>query len=1294
MLPESWQHDDLVMRLVEQALARRPAEREAYVRTECAGNSQLFQEVWNYVAAEERMNGFLLKPLYQGSQDTLPPTIPDRAALEPEPRPADLPGILGGRFRVLSRLGAGGFGDVYRVIDDAAGREPLALKVLRSPDAAALQYFKREFRALAGMNHRNIVALHELISDGDRWMFTMEFVEGVDLLQFFATCPKADWEAHLCSCLAQLADGLQALHERNLLHRDLKPSNVLVTGAARLVLLDFGLVHGFGDSFPEAATIAGTPNYMSPEQAIGEPLRQPSDWYAVGVMLYQILTGQLPFVFDSHEVLRTKQFERPVPPSQIATAVPEKLSELCIRLLDPDPLQRAGYADVLSAVTGQPVVPVREQTGTGLFVGRKKPLRQLQAAYLLAEDHPVLVHVCGPSGMGKTALLQEWMGHLRNERTALVFAGRCYEGESIPYKAIDDLVDNIAQHLRRLPRERVEQFLPRNFAALVEMFPILSPFLSSRMTMSGKLRPADLRTRAFDAFRELLGRLSEHYRISLVIDDLQWGDPDGCATLSALLSSSDSPPILVVLAYRSEDIGASSWLKELRDGAGPQYRRTTMFIDLDRLESAEAAEFARSLLAWPENSATVHHVVEQSGGNPFLIHEMVRWINARGSDSSLGPFSLADVVRSRVTELTPECRHLLELVAVAGQPTELSILKTAAGIGNMLAARDQLVAARLVRLRYMHGHDEIEVYHDRIRTTITTELDAAALVVRHREIASGLEAAAASDPERIAIHYEKAQEPNTSSRYALEGARRAVKVLAFHRAAGLFEMALRSQALDEAERRAAHKECADALANTGRGPEAAEHYLAAGVGVAIDEQLECNLRAAEQLLYTGHIDRGLTIFGTILGQVGVAWPKKPSWMYLQLLLRRAQLRVRGLRWRETAAVNLPRSVLLKIDTCGAVAVGLSLVDIARGATLQSTSLLLALRAGEPGRIARALAMEAAYRSTAGIKAQNSVERLLALARELSGRAGDPRAIGLTGVIAAACAWNSGRWEECYVRAQAARKALEERHERIAWERDTASIFEVDGLRWMGRWAAMKALLPELLKDARARGDLYAEAILQMHGGSCAALANDDPEGASAGLAILDHWSNTGFHVEHLVEMHNQIEIAMYRRRGREAAALTSKRWPALRKSLLLRVQSFRIQMRSLRGRAAICAALEETSVVGRGQLLRMARRDSCAIKREGAVWGRALAELIEGGIESLKGRRERAMHAFRCAEASANAANMIQHAAAARYAQAILIGGDTGRLLLETAYRVLSAEGIANPERLCAVMAPGLRPSS
>ena len=130
-------------------------------------------------------------------------------------------------------------------------------------------------------------------------------------------------------------------------------------------------------------------------------------------------------------------------------------------------------------------------------------------------------------------------------------------------------------------------------------------------------------------------------------------------------------------------------------------------------------------------------------------------------------------------------------------------------------------------------------------------------------------------------------------------------------------------------------------------------------------------------------------------------------------------------------------------------------------------------------------------------------------------------------MTAACAWNAGRWQTCYEVACAAREQLRERHERVTWERDTASIFEVDALRWMGQWSVMKAILPGLIEDARYRGDLYAETILQMHGGSCACLADDEPDRAREGLQILGRWSNTGFHIEHLVDIHNQVEIALY-----------------------------------------------------------------------------------------------------------------------------------------------------------------------
>jgi serine/threonine protein kinase len=209
-----------------------------------------------------------------------------------------------GRFVVRGTLGAGGAGVVYRAFDRQLQRE-VALKVLRQASGRDLYRFKREFRALADIVHPNLVALHELHAAGGDWYFTMELVEGVSFIdwvrpargmtigpqrtrQDIVASPPND--ARLRGALVQLVDALIALHRAGKLHRDLKPSNVLVTAQGRVALLDFGLVTGMAEGDPERLAV-GTPVYMSPEQAADQPLDEASDWYSVGCMLHEALTG-------------------------------------------------------------------------------------------------------------------------------------------------------------------------------------------------------------------------------------------------------------------------------------------------------------------------------------------------------------------------------------------------------------------------------------------------------------------------------------------------------------------------------------------------------------------------------------------------------------------------------------------------------------------------------------------------------------------------------------------------------------------------------------------------------------------------------------------------------------------------------------------------------------------------------------------------------------------------------------------------------------------------------------------
>jgi serine/threonine protein kinase len=246
----------------------------------------------------------------------------------------------------------GGMGVVYEAFDKARSAR-IALKSLRQLDATALYRFKKEFRALCDISHRNLVELHDLFGDGDEWFFTMELVVGTTFLKYVrregsagATkrsmpvredVERADHkqnaltsatetvempvgpstptsstvladarrigfdEPRLRETMRQLAEGVCALHGAGKLHRDLKPSNVLVAEDGRVVICDFGLVRSVDavDDHTSDDRLTGTPAYMSPEQSFNEPLTEASDWYAVGVMLYEALTGRRPHLVNS-----------------------------------------------------------------------------------------------------------------------------------------------------------------------------------------------------------------------------------------------------------------------------------------------------------------------------------------------------------------------------------------------------------------------------------------------------------------------------------------------------------------------------------------------------------------------------------------------------------------------------------------------------------------------------------------------------------------------------------------------------------------------------------------------------------------------------------------------------------------------------------------------------------------------------------------------------------------------------------------------------------------------------------
>ena len=1247
------------------------------------------------------------------------------------------------RFAVQRCLGSGSFGTVYDVFDRERGA-PVALKVLKQADPAAIYRFKKEFRALADVTHSNLVELYELMSEGARWFFTMELVDGADFLSHVRgetsplrvssvigpseeleaetldvefPAPQADrvltldW-GRLRSSLLQLAEGLSALHASGRVHRDIKPQNVLVTRDGRVVILDFGLVAELTPAPVDRSTglhAVGTPAYMSPEQATGLAVNEASDWYSVGVILYEALTGVLPFQGQTLELLARKLQEQPIPPSERAPGIPADLDLLCRQLLSREEKERPSGVEILQRLRGNEGVPQSSiahrprPSQRAPFVGRKEHLAALHDAFVRTKTgRPVVLVVRGSSGMGKSTLVRHFLSELvGRESTAVVLDGRCYERESMPYKALDSLIDALSQYLRRLPPHEAEALLPRDVLTLTRLFPVLGRVeVVSRARRKEQEIPdsQELRRRAVAALRELLARLADRVPLVLFIDDLQWGDPDSAGLLSAILGPPDPPPLLLIGCTRIRDLdapGKGSFLPSDAPGMEDDPLSNPEELFVEQFSPEEAEELARRLLLSGGQSAAemADPIALESHGNPLFLDELVRAsLSEQGSGHPAVPLTLHDLVGGRVSRLPDEARRLLEVVAVAGEPVERSVAFLAADLESHGAEAVTLLrASGLVRSSRMKGLDVLETSHDYVRETVVRGLSAEALKSHHLWLARALEGRGQADPESLAVHFHAAEEANTAAEYATRAARQAFEALAFDRAARLYSLAL-ELGTDGTKTRPLRVALGDALANAGRGAEAADAYIAAVQGASAPESVELKRRAAEQLLRTGHVDRGLAVIREVLRAVGMTLPGGPRRALLSALFRMAWIRLRGIGFHERDASQVPAELLLRIDVCWSVVLGLGLIDTIRSNDYEARHLLLALRAGEPYRLARALAFHAGFSATGGGRrsgrSRRRTERLRNASVSLATRIGHPHALALsTGVASGMIAFLEGRWRTAHELLDRAEGILRDRCTNVSWELDTVRFYSLRSLVFMGRFEEISLRLPSYVGDAHSRGDLFAEINLRTRVSANSLLALDKVERAREEFReMLPLWSHHGYHVQHYYNLHGQAEIDLYEGNPKAAWGRVAADWPRFKRSLLRRVQLIFLESAYLHARTVLAAVAAGEIPANR---LTLAERDARQIDRESMPWSDPFAQLIRASAAALRGDVPGAVDLLGYAESGFEATDQGLYAAVARFRRAQLVGGSEGERLMADAEAWMKKERVVNPARLCMAFAPG-----
>ena len=1278
MIPVWWQRAKQYFVEWESLTA---SQRESLLRRLMAEEPEVSRALERLLANADERTGPLDQPAFALIQSCLDFSLSgSEALLSAPPKEDTFP--TSERFRVIRKLGSGGMGAVFEVFDNVLSAR-VAAKTLRRASPVGISLFKHEFRNLANIHHPNLVTLYEFFSQENTWFYTMDLVIGIDPLLYvhrLSTDTISEERIRLVRQLSrQLCRGIAAIHAAGKLHRDIKPRNILVTEAGRVVLLDFGLVRD--TSSPDDAHLAGTASWMSPEQAKGTPLSTSSDWYAFGVVLYELLTGTLPPAAHSR-LWGDPDTSQPVAPADMSP-VPEELSALCMSLLELPAERRPTEQEILTCL-GEPAedeplhLLSRSHETLSYLVGREAEVSALHRAYQqLEKGESVSVLIDGQPGIGKSALVHHFLNQVAEGPSVVVVRGRCYERESVPFNALDSMIDDLAPQLREHLRSALQELNSIDVAALCRVFPVLQWLDRTPREQTRSIDGLELQSRAFRALREIFVRLGRMKRVVCFIDDLHWGDVDSAFAIRELLLQPGAPTLLLIMTARPEEPYRSPCLQQLLDGAEGTTLEHRVEIHLSALPPSSAAELAGSLMAQSHPTEDVRELAEsiarESGGNPFFISEIAQYAAGQTSPgSSLPRLSLQAIMSERVQRLPLPARRLIETVALAFQPLRsIDAISATAADDKSLNWIALLHANHFLRAPANSSFEYVEPFHDRVREVVIANIPVAAQREGHIRLAHTLEQSGHAGPETLALHFEHGGEMEVAGGYFEKAGRSAARALAFNRAARLFTRALELAKFTEPQQAEVTRELASSLANAGHGREAADVYARVAHEPTLEGLLSLS-RSGYHYAASGHVDEGKRAFALVLRQVRLRLPLHPA--LASFLLMPVRLRLTGRRLQRSLPQRTPTTALqlARIDACWMIGTGLGLVELSTGALFTSYALHLALKAGEPFRIARSLSWEAAIRASQSKKGKTAAQGLFAVCRERVLQTMDPAPAAMLALTEGQAYFSNGRWTEALSSFEEARKLFENRCTGVAFELATLQGFKLQTLVYLGEYNALRTLTPELLDAARIHRDRYLETFIRGTIQPLLLLADDKPDQARESiLRALSDWPARGYHLQHALVAQVRVAVELYGGENTSAAAYLRTEWPHIRRSYLLLNQNLRAKLLEARVRCALADARS-----GRGDNPeRMIRR--LAAEEEPYMTGCVLA--FQAVIAKRDNKLMEAEDLFRSAIGSLEKWGMRDHAASAYFALAKLASPRTVEPPTEVSW--FTEQKIHNPAR-------------
>jgi len=813
-----------------------------------------------------------------------------------------------GHYEVEERLGGGGMGVVYRARDRKLGRL-VALKFL-SPHLVASEPAKQRFiaeaRAASALDHPSIATIHaiEETRDGELYI-VMAYYEGETIAARLARRGAIPVGQALELAL-QAAEGIARAHEQGIVHRDVKPANLMITPDGRVKVLDFGLAKVEDVRLTDAGPTVGTPAYLSPEQVRGSRVDHRTDVWSLGVVLYEMLTGRLPFPGEHREqVLDAVLHADPTPPSHWTSVAPD-LEAVIVRALSRSPGARhrtmAALLEELRAVRDgrlgassadtlvQPVSSAGRAAATPApaaraaltpFVGREEDLALVVARFELAQEgQGQAVLVTGEPGIGKSRLLHELYQRLR-ERPHLLL-----ECRSSPYHT-NDALHPITEMLSRLAglegelgsevkREKLAKALEPVGATpdTVDLLALALSLPPDEARSPLELTPQKRKQKTLEALLQLVLAAAARRPVVLVVEDLHWLDPSSDEVLDALVRQATSAAVLVIATARPGTTPA--W-------GGEEHVTRLALRRLSRLQTERLVERVAGSGGLP--AAIVEQVLSRTDGIPLFAEELTRAIcDAAAADgegkrpsaealATFVPATLQESLAARLDRLGP-VKGTAQLAAVLGREFPLPWLEAVSPLSAdaLCGELEHLVDSGLLQPRgpapaasYLFKHALVQeaAYASLLKTTRQQY---------HEKMARALEEqfpeTAAAQPHLVAHHHTEAGQAPAATLWWSRAAGRAAERFASREAVANLRRAL------------------ELLATLPEGPERNGHQLGLQMGLCAllpsvsgytsAETEQAYLRAQELCDQAGRVaenffvHHGLWAFHLVCGRLAVA----------------------------------------------------------------------------------------------------------------------------------------------------------------------------------------------------------------------------------------------------------------------------------------------------------------------------------------------------------------------------------------------------------------------------------------